>query len=324
MTKATRKNVSWSGVSGFVDIPETETDDINTEIDIDLIEVTTQNRKYFDEDKLNALAQNIKQHGVLSPIIVRTHPTDSSKYQLIAGERRLRAAKIAELTTIPAQIRECDDKGARNIQLWENLNREQLNIWEETRAIMDILISILDMSQEKVISLLGHVTNAKDGKIMYNVVHNSEVELLQDFFAQAPITCESYRIHRLPLLFLQPDILEYAESGKIECSKLLVIKKLKDEATRASLLQKTFDEKLSLTQVKELVALQLESEKPSRIPTIIDKYAQIVGRLRKMDKKISPKSRKVIEKNINTIEQILNELENAESEAVYANNDSKS
>lgn len=322
MTKVTRQLEPWSGISNLLGVDD-ETLGYNNskEIDINLIEVPLQqSRKYFDEDKLNALANNIKENGILQPILVRSHPTSSGKYELISGERRLRATKIAQLTTIPIILQECDDKKAKNIQLWENLSREQLNTWEETRAIMDILMSVLDMSQDEVTSLLFQITNVTDGKITHNVMRNSETKLILDFFGQTPMTCESYRKNRLPLLSLPDDITEYLATGKIEYTKLLIIKRVSDDSIREELLQKTFEENLSLTQVKEIVA-QIQtsaSEKSPKEPTLIDRYDSIRSRLRKVHKNISPKSHKEIYKLINQFENVVAKVE-AEAESEVEN-----
>ncbi len=285
-----------------------------TFIDINLIVVASQHRKYFDEEKLNALATNIKDNGIFTPIIVRPHKTETDKYELISGERRLLAAKIAELSTIPAIVKECDDTTAKNIQLWENLNREDLNAWEETRAIMDILMSILDMEQSEVITLLNQIANARtsDDKTYNNVIVNPKVKLVLDFFAQTSITCESYTMNRVPLLSLPSDVTEYLATGKIEYTKLLVIKRIDNAFVREEVLERTYDEKLSLTQVKEIVAsIQATSvkKKPAKEPTIIDRYDGIKQRLRKVHKSMSPKNQKEISKIITQFENAIAKIE---------------
>jgi len=100
---------------------------------LDLIEPNpSQPRRYFDEGALEALASSVGERGVLQPVLVR--PLEDGKYQLVAGERRWRAAELAGLQTIPALISSYDDLAALEVGLIENIAREDLNPIEEARA----------------------------------------------------------------------------------------------------------------------------------------------------------------------------------------------
>ena len=92
-----------------------------------------QPRKRFEPEALEDLAQSIRQHGIIQPLTVRR--LSSGYYQIIAGERRWRAAKLADLKEVPAVIIEADDRKVMEIGLIENLQREDLNPAEEARAI---------------------------------------------------------------------------------------------------------------------------------------------------------------------------------------------
>lgn len=100
----------------------------------DIVPTQFQARKFFDEERLVALAESLKDRGMLQPILVRK-TNQSTKYELIAGERRLRAAKSAALTEIPAIVKELEDKDVKAYTLIENLQREDLNVVEKTIAI---------------------------------------------------------------------------------------------------------------------------------------------------------------------------------------------
>ena len=119
-----------------------------------------QPRKYFSEDTLNELAESIKVNGVIQPIIVT--PAVSGRYELIAGERRLRAARIAELESIPAIIKEVDPESMLEIAIVENIQREDLNPIEEAKAYKELLDEF-EYSQEdlakKVSKSRPHITN---------------------------------------------------------------------------------------------------------------------------------------------------------------------
>jgi ParB family transcriptional regulator, chromosome partitioning protein len=107
----------------------------------------TQPRSEFDEDALAALSQSIAARGVLQPVVVR--PLAGGTYELVAGERRLRAARMAGLETIPAVVRETDEADRLELALIENMAREDLNAVEEARACAT-LVDDLGLSKEEV------------------------------------------------------------------------------------------------------------------------------------------------------------------------------
>ena len=116
---------------------------------------TSQPRTSFDEESLNELAMSIQSKGILQPILVRPVPGCSPvQYEIVAGERRWRAAKKAGMTDIPVIIREMSDSEALSLALVENIQREDLNPVEEARAI-DQLRQTQQLSQEDLAKMLG-------------------------------------------------------------------------------------------------------------------------------------------------------------------------
>ena len=107
---------------------------------------SSQPRKAFDEDSLNDLADSIRQHGIIQPLTVRK--LSSGYYQIIAGERRWRAARIAGLTEVPAIVIEADDRKAAELAMIENLQREDLNPMEEAAGYRT-LIQDYGLTQEE-------------------------------------------------------------------------------------------------------------------------------------------------------------------------------
>ncbi len=128
-----------------------------TELPIDLVEPNHyQPRSYFDEEALGALADSIRQLGVLQPVLVR--PV-GDRFELIAGERRWRAAQRAGLTSIPALVREAENEDSLEQALVENLHREDLGPLEEAAAY-DQLMKDFSLSQEQVATRVGKSRSA--------------------------------------------------------------------------------------------------------------------------------------------------------------------
>lgn len=118
-----------------------------------------QPRRVFDQNKLQELADSIKQNGVLQPIIVRHNPKNNSQYELLAGERRWRASQLAEMTTIPAIVRKLDDDQMLQAAILENLQREDLTPLEEAQAYRDMMDG-LNLTQAQVAKRLGKARSA--------------------------------------------------------------------------------------------------------------------------------------------------------------------
>ena len=116
-----------------------------------------QPRKSFDQEKLEELAESIRQHGVIQPLTVRK--LAAGYYQIIAGERRWRAARLAELTEIPAVVIEADDRKAMELAMIENLQREDLNPMEEAQGYRT-LVETYGMTQEQAAQRVGKSRSA--------------------------------------------------------------------------------------------------------------------------------------------------------------------
>jgi len=130
------------------------------EVEVDLIDASPlQPRTYFDQGSLEQLAQSIQTHGVVQPVVLRRK---NDRYELVAGERRWRAAKMAGLNRIPAVVREIHDKDLLELALIENIQREDLNPIEEAQAYKR-LIENVGLTQEALAARVGrdrsYITN---------------------------------------------------------------------------------------------------------------------------------------------------------------------
>ena len=134
-----------------LDLEEQQTGSIEQVSLYDIDTNPDQPRKTFDEEKLNELAASIKRHGVVQPLIVKQNGT---RYTIIAGERRFRAARIAGLSTVPVLVSDMDENAIMEVALVENIQRENLNPIEEAAAIR-LLMEQHDLTQEEVSARIG-------------------------------------------------------------------------------------------------------------------------------------------------------------------------
>lgn len=150
---AVKRKALGKGLSAL--IPENlEKEDANkiVDIEIDLIcPNPNQPRKIFEQDKMDELTESIKKYGVIQPIIVRK---DGNLYTIIAGERRWRACKNANITSIPCIVRDIENKNASEIALIENLQREDLNPIDEANAY-EFIMDRYGITQEDVSNIVG-------------------------------------------------------------------------------------------------------------------------------------------------------------------------
>ena len=188
-------------------------------VDINLDELRSnpyQPRKVFDEDALRELSESIKQHGVFQPIIVKR---SIKGYEIIAGERRVKASRMAGLSTVPAIVRDFDDTEMMEIALLENLQREDLNPFEEANAYIKIM-------------------EAK------NLTHDELAKVLGK--------SQSYVTNTIGLLRLPDEIRELVINGKLSMTHARILSKMSDRNTIAMLAERIIKENLSVRDLEEI------------------------------------------------------------------------
>ena len=203
-----------------VDIPVTQVATSNlTEVPINQIEVNPfQPRSHFDQEALQELADSIKVHGIIQPITLRRLTKD--QYQLIAGERRFQASKLAGLTSIPSYIRLADDQQMLEMALIENIQRENLNAIE------------IALSYQRLIS----ECNLKQEELGERVGKN-----------RATVT------NYLRLLKLPPDIQIAVRDSKLSMGHARAIINVENPDQQLYIFKRTLSEELSVRKVEELV-----------------------------------------------------------------------
>ena len=180
----------------------------------DIIPNRYQPRVVFDEKALKELAVSIKEHGVIEPIIVR--PVKNGKYEIIAGERRCKAAALAGKTKIPAIIRDLDDKESSKVALIENLQRKNLNPIEEARTYQKIL-EIDQMTQEELAKTMGKSQSAVANKIRLLTLP----EEIQDALLKEKISERHARsLLTVPNIQEQKDLLKKVIDNKMSVKSL--------------------------------------------------------------------------------------------------------
>ena len=188
-----------------------------------------QPRKTFNPEELDSLADSIRMHGIIQPLTVRKLP--SGFYQIIAGERRWRAARLAGLSDVPVVIIEADDKKAMELALIENLQRSDLNPIEEALGYQE-LMGTYEMTQEQAAARVGK---------------------------SRPAVANALR-----LLSLSPAVLGLVKNGSLSAGHARAMLPIKDEAQQLSLAQKVMALGLSVRQTEALCKKLCRQSQPAK------------------------------------------------------------
>lgn len=201
-----------------------------------------QPRKYFSLEELEGLAQSIHENGMLQPVSVRMQP--DRRYELIAGERRLRAAKMIGMQMVPAIILDVEDGQSAVYALLENLQRQDLSYFEEARAIEALMLRY-GYSQEETAVRLGK--------------------------AQSTLS------NKLRLLKLPPDVQADIERAGLTERHARALLKLEDVSLMREVVKHTIDKKLNVSQTEQLIEESLlhGAEKPARTIKVLFRDVRI-------------------------------------------------
>ena len=220
---------------------ETENGESTVTLNISELEPNrNQPRREFDEEALNSLADSIKQHGLIQPILVR--PILGGGYMIVAGERRYRACQIAGVTEIPVVIRELTDKETMEIALIENLQRENLNPIEEAKGYRS-LMDDYGLTQEQVSEVIGK---------------------------SRPAVANSLRLLNLP-----DEITVMLEQGKLSSGHARALLSFDNEAEMIRVANEIALSDMSVRQI-EKIAQQKKTSNPKKAPVTAPTYYSIV------------------------------------------------
>ena len=214
-------------------IPESEESDQNSIIEIKITEIEAndkQPRKAFGDESLMELAESIKEHGVVQPIIVRKL---GNGYQIIAGVRRWRASSLAGRKTIPAIVKECSNLEVMELALIENLQREDLNSIEEAMAYKS-LIEEYNMTQEEISKKIGK---------------------------SRPAIANSLRLLQLP-----QEVINMVEEGKISQGHARALLSVSGEKNQIEMAKRIEAHQLSVRQVEKMARNVKRKKKKEVLP----------------------------------------------------------
>lgn len=269
-----------------------------------------QPRRYFDPLKMEHLIQSVKAHGILENLLIRPIQGQPGQYELVAGERRYRAAQAVGLVEVPVTIRELTDSEAITIALVENLQREDLNPVEETEGILQLVALRLECTQNEVISLFYRMQNDVQ-RLNDNVIIQPQSESIKAIFGELGLMgWESFVSNRLPLLKLPTDILEALRSGQIAYTKARAIARIQDESTRKELLEDARAYNLSLNEIKRKIKeieqqSQVESSSKTESASIKDRVDDTFQRFKKAKVWDDPKKKSKIEKLLSQLDALI-------------------
>ena len=239
---------------------ETATNEEIVDLDIDELRPNPyQPRKVFNDEALEELSSSIKEHGVFQPIIVKK---SIKGYEIIAGERRVRASKMAGLTKIPAIIRNLDDEQMMEIALLENLQRENLSSIEEAEAYKT-MIDRLGLTQDELSSKVGK--------------------------------SRSYITNLLGLLRLPSEVQKMIANGEISMGHARVLSKLEDDDKIIEMAHQIVENKIPVREIEEIGSTQTKKNKiERRVNTSSNDYKYVEDLLRdKLDTKVKVKDKKI-------------------------------
>lgn len=204
-----------------------------------------QPRQEIDQQKLKELAESIKEHGVVQPIVVRE--LNDGSYQLIAGERRWRACQLLNLETIPAVVTDYSDEKAAEVALIENLQRENLNPLEESIAYQS-LINEFNLTQEDVAKRVGK--------------------------------SRTYITNMLRLLALPDEVLAMLSQGQLSTGHARAILSINDDAKKIETAKLIIKKGLSVRETEKLVKkLNEKQDKPKRVKKVPPELEDIKDKL---------------------------------------------
>lgn len=281
-------------------------------------------RRFFSETEIGDLRNDIVQNGLIHPIVVR--PLGSG-FEVVVGERRFRAVQSAGLKNIRSSVRQLSDREARRMGLSENLQRTDLNRYEETIGWLDLLELNLsdhpefksftngkDSVQDATISVLRrykheietvrHNVMPNHGKGDLHLIGTALEQSILDTFSTDRMTWKSFVENRLPLLQLPADLLTHLRDG-LEYTKALELAKLTDAEQRTAITADALQLGLPLTQLRSRVKALLSPTVPTTTQLPLEQRLQKLRLASRSTTPLSSPQTKRVERLLSELERLL-------------------
>lgn len=304
-----RKNISSSTVKENLNKLEKIKSEIknnsNNYIEINISNIENpkyHDRRYIDKYSIVELSQNINAVGLISPIVVRK--VGENSYERIIGYRRIEAFKLLKKEKIPSIILEnISDEQAILFMTSENLQREELSIYDETLAILDYIAIALEIRKENAIKLIHRYKNYTNGKTELSDIEKSQYHEVEEILAKTGKITIGSIVNRLSMLNFHDLIKTELSSGKLSYSVAKVINILKDESNITEVLKIAIEKNYSKTETQKLVKeyLSLTTKKDVAQP-----YSSIIKKINNKNiNKLDDKSKEQLNDLLNQIDQLL-------------------
>ncbi|NEP11600.1 MAG: ParB/RepB/Spo0J family partition protein [Symploca sp. SIO2C1] len=260
-----------------------------------------QPRQFFSQKGIDSLANSFKERGFRGTLNVR--PRTDGTYELIAGERRWRAAKQAGLEKVRCVVEQYSDSEALEFALVENLQREDLSKLEETEGILHLIETKLGIARNHAVSIVrteGH----SDKRNRSDVAPSDELRQIEELLSCFNIELQTFRTKNLRTLSLPEELKQAHLERDLPYSSALELNKVKDEQERKNLLEDVIANRLSFRDIKERVReLTAKQKEEGEVTTLVRRLEATAKQAKKVGHLLKTKQKK------KRLEKLLTELE---------------
>ncbi len=318
VSNASSELLGGSILDGLIQtVPKLRITDEPTTIPVNRIHTwDEQPRQYFSDESVAQLTSSFLKFGFKGTLTVRPHPTINNEYQLIAGERRYRAAKSAGLENVLCFVGEFTDEQALDFALGENLHREDLSRLEETNGILTLIQTRYSLEPEITIEIVNSQGRTSGSNVTPDE-SNDELNNIITVLNEYGIQLQTFRTSHLPTLKLQ-EILKTAHLEKgLSFLAAKALNQIKDEEILSQLLDQVLSQNMAVRAVRELVrsaladknSSQVEPDSNAKSENSIIELKTVVGQITKMKKIIEadPEKMKKIKRVLSQLKSLTEE-----------------
>ena len=266
-----------------------------------------QPRRYFDDDKQQRLVSSIKEKGILQPLVVR--PVEDNRYELVAGERRYRAAQAIKLERVPVTIKSLTAGEAFEYALVENIEREDLTPLEKAEAMVELAAVRTKRPRQWLLKTINMAANPQR-KSVQDVMHTSEWKILEETLAQFGYSVNGFRGSLLRALKMPEEVKNAHLQHNLDYNKAIDIARVKNGAQRKALLKAAVEEGLTVEEIRLRVKhLKVGTQGQSRENTsdFQGRFAKVYAQVRKTKLWNSVEAQQRLEQILAELEGLLEE-----------------